>query len=69
MSKDDEFSEDETTEDMINELASKGTDLTDDEVEILYNWVLSEKKKLDSNCLGIEYLNLVLLLLTQGLDS
>ena len=48
MSKDDEFSEDETTEDMINELASKGDDLTDDEVEILYNWVLSEKKKLDS---------------------
>ena len=43
MSKDDE-----TTEDMIDELASKGTDLTDDEVEILYNWVLSEKKKLDS---------------------
>jgi len=40
--------EDETTEDMIDEIAKKGEDLTDDEVEILYNWVLSEKKKLDS---------------------
>ena len=43
----EELSEDDTTEDMINELASKGEDLTDDEVEILCDWVLAEKKKLE----------------------
>lgn len=48
MNNDEESSEDETTEDMIDELASKGADLTDEEAEILYNWVLAEKKKLDS---------------------
>jgi len=36
----------ENFEDMIDELAQKGKDLTDDEVDILCNWVLSEKKKL-----------------------
>ena len=40
----EEPSEEDTTEDMINKLAMKGEDLTDDDVEILYDWVLAEKK-------------------------
>ena len=47
MMRDDEPSEDDTTEDMIDELAKKGENLTDDEVEILCEWVLAEKKKLE----------------------
>ena len=43
----EEPSEDDTTEDMIDELAMKGEDLTDDDVEILCDWVLAEKKKLE----------------------
>jgi|DEB0MinimDraft_6_1074348.scaffolds.fasta_scaffold75690_2 hypothetical protein len=43
----EEPSEDDTTDDVIDELAEKGEDLTDDEVEILYAWVLAEKKKLE----------------------
>lgn len=43
----EESSEDDTTEDMIDELARKGENLTDDEVEILCDWVLAEKKKLE----------------------
>ena len=42
-----EPSEDDTTEDMINQLAMKGKDLTDDDVGILCDWVLAEKNKLE----------------------
>ena len=44
-----EPSEDDTTEDMINQLAMKGKDLTDDDVGILCDWVLAEKNKLEKS--------------------
>ena len=41
------MSTDKTTDELIDELANKGEDLTEEEVEILYDWVLAEKKKLE----------------------
>ena len=43
----EESSEDDTTEDMIDELVKKGENLSNDDVEILCDWVLAEKKKLE----------------------
>jgi hypothetical protein len=41
------MSTDKTTDELIDELGNKGEDLTEEEVEILYDWVLAEKKKLE----------------------